>query len=153
LIILFTDKTFNMKKILVLSIHLLWVSVVFAQEKSTSGKVHQIVFQLSSGDTLAHKALMKQLQNIMTVAPQTKVDVICHGPGLSMLVSQASIVSEKITNLQQQHAIRFYACEFSMKERKVSKENIIPGVGSVPAGIIAIVSRQEEGWSYIKAGF
>lgn len=142
-----------MKKIVVIFIHLLWASVAVAQEKSTSDKVHQIVIQLTSGDTLAHKALMKQLQNIMSVAPLSKVDVICHGPGLSMLVFQASTITETITNLQLQHAIRFYACEFSMKERKVSKENIISGVGFVPAGIIAIVSRQEEGWSYIKAGF
>ena len=48
-------------------------------------KPHRIIFQMVSGDTLSHKALMKQLQNITTVAPTTKIEVVCHGPGLNML--------------------------------------------------------------------
>jgi intracellular sulfur oxidation DsrE/DsrF family protein len=40
-----------------------------------------------------------------------------------------------------------------MKERNVSKEQIIPEAGFVKAGILEIVIKQEEGWSYIKSGF
>jgi intracellular sulfur oxidation DsrE/DsrF family protein len=46
----------------------------------------------------------------------------------------------------------FNACEFSIKERKVDRSKIISVSGFVPAGIVEIVSRQEQGWSYIKAG-
>ena len=49
--------------------------------------------------------------------------------------------------------IVFNACEFSMQERKVEKAQILPGVGYVKAGILEIVEKQEQGWSYIKAGF
>jgi len=49
--------------------------------------------------------------------------------------------------------ITFVACEFSMKERNVSKEQIIPEAGFVKAGILEIVIKQEAGWSYIKSGF
>ena len=44
------------------------------------------------------------------------------------------------------------ACQFSMKERKVSKEELIANAIVVPGGIIEIVQKQEQGWSYIKAG-
>jgi intracellular sulfur oxidation DsrE/DsrF family protein len=142
-----------MKKIFGFLFFFLVAVIVHGQETPLNKKVHKIVFQLSTGDTLAHKALMKQINNITTVAPTTLIEVICHGPGLSMIVKNTSIVSEKVTAFQQLHTIQFYACEFSMQERKVVKENILPSVGFVPAGIIAIVTRQEEGWSYIKAGF
>jgi intracellular sulfur oxidation DsrE/DsrF family protein len=28
----------------------------------------------------------------------------------------------------------------------------LPGVGMVPAGIVEVVTKQEQGWTYIKAG-
>jgi intracellular sulfur oxidation DsrE/DsrF family protein len=40
-----------------------------------------------------------------------------------------------------------------MKERKVSADQLLPGVQQVPAGIIYIVTKQEEGFHYIKSGF
>ncbi len=115
-------------------------------------KPHRIIFQLVSGDTLSHKALMKQLQNITSVAPSTKIEVVCHGPGLNMLTSDKSVVSNQLQTMLGK-GIAFYACEFSMQERKVDKAQILPGIGYVKAGIIAVVERQEQGWSYIKAGF
>lgn len=113
---------------------------------------HRIVFQLATDDSLVHKMLMKQLGNILTVAPDTKIEVVCHGPGLAMLMKGKTTVQEKIRSFIQKD-IRFLACEFAMKDKQISKEQMIAEAGYVPAGIIAIVTRQEEGWSYIKAGF
>lgn len=116
------------------------------------GGAHKIVFQLSVNDTLAHKALMKQLGNILSVAPDTKIEIVCHGPGLEMLQKEKSIVAEKVAGFSAR-GVDFRACEFSMKERKVEKSQILPSAGFVEAGIIEIVSKQEQGWSYIKSGF
>jgi intracellular sulfur oxidation DsrE/DsrF family protein len=118
----------------------------------TEKQQHKIVFQLTTDDTLAHKALMKQLNNITTVAPGTKIEVVCHGPGLSMLVTGKTVVQEKMQQMKMK-GVFFVACEFSMSERNVPKEKIIPEADFVKAGIIEIVTRQEQGWSYIKSGF
>jgi len=112
----------------------------------------KIIFQLVSADTLSHKALMKQIANITSVEPATSIEVVCHGPGLSILQKEKSVVKEKITAFSE-NGIKFNACEFSMKERNVSIEEIIPSAGYVKAGILHIVERQSQGWFYIKAGF
>ena len=117
----------------------------------TGNHPHKIVFQLTTDDTLAHKALMKQLNNITSVAPGTQIEVVCHGAGLDMLVSGKTIVEDKIKILADKGVV-FNACEFSIKERKVDRSKIISVSGFVPAGIVEIVSKQEQGWSYIKAG-
>lgn len=119
---------------------------------TTANKQHKVVFQLSSEDTLLHKSLMKQLNNIITVVPNSKIEVVCHGPGLNMLISGKTTVQEKINQLKKKNIV-FVACEFSMSERNIPKEKIIPEAGLVPYAIIEIVSKQEEGWSYIKPGF
>jgi hypothetical protein len=101
---------------------------------------------------MAHKALMKQMGNILAVSPSTKIEIVCHGPGLEMLMINKSIVKDKIEVFKNKGVV-FNACEFSMKERNVSKTNMIESASYVPAGIIEIVSKQEQGWSYIKSGF
>ena len=120
--------------------------------KSEKKTVHKIIFQITTEDTLAQKALMKQLNNILTLAPDTKLEVVCHGPGLNMLVSGKTIVQDKIQQMKKK-GVEFVACEFSMSERNVSKDKIISDAGFVKGGIIEIVTKQEEGWSYIKSGF
>lgn len=113
---------------------------------------HRIVFQHTTADTTAQKALMKQLGNMLSVSPTTQVEVVCHGPGLNMLVSDKCRVADKLSGFAARGVV-FSACQFSMKERKVSADQLLPGVQQVPAGIIYIVTKQEEGFHYIKSGF
>jgi len=151
-----------MKKIFLALLTFVMVNTIVIQKVAGQGSVngsaskennqHKIIFQLSIDDSLAHKALMKQLNNITTVAPGTKIEVVCHGPGLNMLVLGKTTVQEKILQMKMKDVV-FVACEFSMSERNVPKEKIIPEAGFVKAGIIEIVTKQEQGWSYIKSGF
>jgi intracellular sulfur oxidation DsrE/DsrF family protein len=115
-------------------------------------KSHKIIFQLTTADTMAHKALMKQLKNIHSVSPTTEMEVVCHGPGLEMLNKEKSVVLYAISTAVSK-GVKFQACEFSLKERNIERSAITSLAGFVPAGIIHIVSKQEEGWTYIKAGF
>jgi uncharacterized protein len=123
--------------------------LAFAQE---SPRQHRIIMQLTSGDTLVHKGLMRQLKNMKEAAPNMHLEVVCHGPGMDLLMSDRSIVQPKITEFAGK-GIVFLACENTIKERNLDRTKVITEVGYVKAGIIHIVERQEDGWSYIKAGF
>jgi intracellular sulfur oxidation DsrE/DsrF family protein len=112
---------------------------------------HKIVFQLTSADTNVHKMLVRQLGNVLAAAPNSKVEVVCHGPGLDILRSKMTIVYPKIQELKGK-GIGFVGCENTLRERKIAREEIIPEATFVKAGIIEIVSKQEQGWSYIRAG-
>lgn len=137
-----------MKQLLVLFAFLL-ASVSFAQD---SARQHRIIMQLTSGDTLVQKGLMRQLKNMKEAAPSMKLEVVCHGPGMDLLLSDRSIVQPKITEFAGKGVV-FLACENTIKERNLDRTKVIAEAGYVKAGIIHIVERQEDGWSYIKAGF
>jgi intracellular sulfur oxidation DsrE/DsrF family protein len=141
-------------KALRLLILLVLVQITNAKSQDASGNygAYKIVFQMSTSDTNAHKALMKQLSNITSESPETKIQVICHGPGLSFIQKDKSVVVEKV-NAAIKKGIKISACEFSLKERKVSKEEILPTASYVKAGILELVKLQKEGWYYIKSGF
>jgi len=137
-----------MKKLLLL-LALFIGYTAHAQDKPTH---HRIVMQLTSGDSLVHKNLMKQLRNMKEAAPTMQLEIVCHGPGMDLLMSDRSIVAPKVKEFAAQ-GIVFTACENTIKERNLDRSKVLPEAGSVKAGIIHIVERQEQGWSYIKAGF
>lgn len=113
---------------------------------------HKIVFQLTNDDTLLHKAVMKQIRNIYKAAPNASVEVVCHNNGIKMLQTAQTNQADNIRELKAR-GVDFVACENTMRERKIKKEDLVPECRTVPAGIIEIVMKQEQGWSYIKAGF
>ena len=119
--------------------------------QAQNNAAHKIIFQLVTGDTSSHKVLMKQFGNILSIAPDTKIEVVCHGPGIDMMMQEKSIVINKIKEFKEKGVV-FNVCEFSLKERKVDKSKLIAQSTYVPAGILEIVEKQEQGWSYIKAG-
>lgn len=125
------------------------MSAIHAQTRTSH---HRIVMQLVSGDTLVHKGLMRQLRNMKEASPDMELEVVCHGPGMDMLMSDRSIVADKVKDFSEK-GIVFLACENTIKERKLDRTLVLPSAGFVQAGIIHIVEKQEDGWSYIKAGF
>jgi uncharacterized protein len=140
-----------MKKLFILFLLALgFFNTVQAQEKAP--RQHRIVMQLVSGDTLVHKGLMRQLRNMLEAAPGMQMEVVCHGPGMDMLMSDRSIVADKVKQFSER-GITFIACENTITERQLDRSKVLPQAGFVQAGIIHIVERQEDGWSYIKAGF
>lgn len=142
-----------MKNYFLMAILAIVVHSVSAQSKTSDIDMaeHKIVFQLTSADTTVHKMLVRQLGNVLAAAPNSKVEVVCHGPGITMLTTAKTIVLPKIIELKGK-GMEFVVCENTLAERKVTKEEIIPQAGFVKAGIIEIVKKQEEGWSYIRAG-
>lgn len=139
-----------MKKLLLLL--LLALPVLGSLKAQDAPPKHRIVMQLVSGDTLVHKGLMRQLRNMLEAAPTLQMEVVCHGPGMDLLMSDRSIVADKVKQFSER-GIVFLACENTIKERALERSKVLSEAGFVKAGIIHIVERQEQGWSYIKAGF
>ncbi|HRI27255.1 MAG TPA: DsrE family protein [Chitinophagales bacterium] len=144
-----------MKNLLLLLVFMLPAFALHAQETAkpeVDKTKYKIVFQLVSEDTLAHKGLVRQITNTLNAAPNSKIEVVCHGPGINLLVEGKTTQAKKIKELTEQ-GVLFVACENTLKERKVEKSQILKVAGFVPAGIVEIVKKQNKGWAYIKAGF
>jgi uncharacterized protein len=141
-----------MKKIIFAILTLASVQVM-AQAPSpvVDNKVHKIVMQVSSADSLQQFAVVTQLRNIREAWPNATVEVVCHSGGLDMLMTSKSKVSAQISALSSQ-GITFDACNNTMKRRNVKKEDLLSPSVVVPSGMLQLVTRQEENWSYVKGG-
>jgi uncharacterized protein len=127
---------------------------LLAQKKADTKKVqHRVVMQLSSNDTLAWKGLMNNIKNLKNGwGDSVSIEVVAHGPGIEFLTKEKTTQQEKIAYFKSKGVV-FVACENTMAERKISKENIIPEAGFVKSAVVEIILKQEQGWSYIKVGF
>jgi len=138
-----------MRKILLSFVALLLCTTsILAQQKT-----HQIVFDFTKSDTASFSMIVRQNKNIMSITGNSQLEVVCYGPGLDLLVSSKTTVQKEIEELQSKFNVKFVACEFTMKRRGIDKSQLITQVLTVPAAVLEISSREQEGWSYVKAGY
>lgn len=137
-----------MKKIFLTVILVLYASLIFAQQKQ-----HKIVFDFTKADTASFATLMRQCKNILITSSNAKLEIVCHGPGLDMITKNITTVQKQIDELHDKFNVEFAACEATMKRRGIDKSQLFPFVVPVPLANLEISSKQQEGWSYIKAGY
>ena len=127
---------------------LFFTSVIFAQQKE-----HKIVFDFTKEDTASFATIVRHAKNIMTITGNAKLEVVCHGPGLDLLLKDKTTVQKEIEELHGKFKVIFSACEATMRRRGIDKSQLLTQAITVPAANLEISSRQQEGWSYIKSGY
>jgi len=120
---------------------------------SAQNNQQKIVFDFVKADTADFRIMVTQIRNILREGPGTAIEVVCYGPGLMMLVSDKTNVTKEMEELQKSPNVSFAACANSMRRLKVEKSQLVPFAKIVPVAMLELASRQQEGWSYIKAGF
>jgi intracellular sulfur oxidation DsrE/DsrF family protein len=112
--------------------------------------VHKVVFQVSDNEpqkwylTLGNAKNVQQELGIKNV----QVEVVVYGPGLGMVLLETEM-AEKIDEAVSR-GVKIVACENTMIGHKLSRADMYPSVGYVKAGVVELMKRQREGWSYIR---
>jgi len=134
-----------MKRVL-LCLVLFAVALGYAQDKE-----YRVVFDLTSKDSLDQKAVMRWIKEVTAASPHAELEVVMYGKGLEMVMPERSAVASDVKEAMKNPNVSFKVCEIAMRNNKVEKSQLLPGVGTVPDGIYEIYSKQREGWGYIKA--
>jgi uncharacterized protein len=121
------------------------MSAAMAQTKPV-----KIVFDVTSSDTLVHQAALRHVSSMAAAYPQSVFEVVIYGGALPMLMKNKSSVAKGIVKLQGNTNVSFKACQETMKRYNVDQSQLFSNVGVVPDAIIEIVTKQGEGWGYIK---
>ncbi|MCH4553477.1 MULTISPECIES: DsrE family protein [Aestuariibaculum] len=119
--------------------------IVIAQEKPV-----KIVFDVTSGDTKVHQAAVRHVKAMSEAYPNSQFEVVMYSGAMDMVLKDKSVVADDVAKLVQKDNIDFVICQGTMKRHNTKDEDLIKGVKQVPDGILEIVSKQKEGWGYIK---
>jgi intracellular sulfur oxidation DsrE/DsrF family protein len=136
-----------MKKIRLLAIlALLFTSQVTLAQDSK----YKVVFDITSKDSVNQQALIRQLGFIRKSNPDSKLEVVIYGQGLDLAIKGKSQQEAAVNQLIADKGVSFKVCAVTMKRYNIDKSQLLPGVEVVDDGIFEIISKQQEGWGYIK---
>lgn len=136
-----------MKKVFLFTTLLSLVGQALAQQQPV-----QVVMHLQTADTLVYRALVNQIDNMKKELPGTEIAVVCHGPGMDFLMKEKSRYINRIENMKYGN-VTFIGCEFTMKQRNISPNALVPYAKTVPFALADIVKKQQQNWIYVKLGF
>lgn len=133
-----------MKKILLLAGVLLSSFFALAQ------KDYRVVFDLTSKDSNDQRAVIRWLNEVSKAEPTAQMEVVMYGQGLDLVTKGKSAVSDDVIKLAQNKNIAFKVCQVAMKAHNLEPSDLLQGVQTVPDGIYEVISKQRQGWGYIK---
>ena len=133
-----------MKKILLLAVVLSSSFFAIAQ------KDYKVVFDLTSKDSNDQRAAIRWLNEVSKAEPTAQMEVVMYGQGLDLVTKGKSAVADDVIRLAQNNNIAFKVCQVAMKAHNLTTNDLLPGVQTVPDGIYEVISKQRQGWGYIK---
>jgi intracellular sulfur oxidation DsrE/DsrF family protein len=137
-----------MKKNLVFISAIMLISVIVNAQVSN----YKVVFDMSSKDTINQQAIIREIGLITGATPNAKLEVVIYGQGLDLAVKDRSQQQAAVQKLIADNKASFKVCAMTMKRNNIDQSQLVPGVEIVPDGIYEIISKQQQGWGYIKVG-
>jgi intracellular sulfur oxidation DsrE/DsrF family protein len=80
-------------------------------------------------------------------ADKVEIEVVALGHGIDVLKLESTQGSRVADALKA--GVHVSACEVTMRRRKLTRDDMLPNIGYVAAGLGQIIKRQREGWAYI----
>jgi uncharacterized protein len=141
-----------MKKIIT-ALSLMMIFAFGSITAQTNSKKHHVIIQLSNNDTLAWNGIMHNIKHIKdTWGDNAEVELVAYGPGIEFLMKTKATQQKEIAQFKKM-GVSFMACQNSMKAHNLSPNDILTEAGFVPSGVCEVIMKEEQGWSYLKAGF
>lgn len=123
------------------------VSALPANAQKTKSKV---VFQVSDNDPARWALTLNNVRNVQVDLADDGVDVeiVAYGPGIGMLKGDSSVAKRIADALKD--GVTVVACENTMKGQKLVYADMLPDIGYVPAGVVELMRKQQQGYAYIR---
>ena len=132
------------------AVGILSATVSHAQAQLAATQRARVVIQVSDSDQGKWNLALNNAKNIQTDlgAPNVDIEIVTYGPGIDMLKLDSPVggrIGEATTA-----GVKVIACENTMRGQKLSRADMLNGISYVPAGVVELMSRQQQGWAYIR---
>lgn len=131
----------------IFSVVLLFFVAVHAASAAAMGKV---VIQVSDDDPKKWNLALNNAQNVQADLGKenAQVEIVAYGPGIGMLKLDSAVGSRVADALAA--GVEVVACENTMKKQSLVKDDMLPKIGYAKSGVVELMKRQDEGYSYIR---
>ena len=85
------------------------------------------------------------IHNLLKLDPELVIEMLVHGEAISKSIG----IYDDLEDLSRK-GVKFAACNNTMKKMNLDKNEMCDFVTVVPAGVMELVKKQNEGYSYVK---
>jgi len=127
---------------LILASSLLLAGAAWAQEK--------VIFQVSDADPAKWNLTLNNIANVQkdVGADKVQIEVVAYGPGIGMLKLESPVATRVADAVGK--GIQVVACENTLTAQKLARADMLPNISYVPAGVVELMRKQQQGWAYIR---
>lgn len=117
---------------------------------SAASPLKGVVIQVSEADPAKWEMALINARNVRRAYGDRpmEVEIVAYGPGLKMLRNDSS-VSAGLEEAQRD-GVKLLACGNTMRMTNTAREDLNWLVDVVPAGIVEIMQKQNEGYAYVR---
>jgi uncharacterized protein len=115
-----------------------------------SAQRSKVVIQVSDADQTKWNLALNNARNIQGElgAANVDIEIVAYGPGISMLKLDSPVANR--VGEATAAGVKIMACENTMNGQKLARGDMLGSVGYVSAGVVEIMQRQQQGWSYLR---
>jgi intracellular sulfur oxidation DsrE/DsrF family protein len=119
-----------------------------AAQAASAGK-ERVIVQVSTPEQRIWNQAMNYVENLQDLygKDNVEIEIVALGWGIGMLKFDSPLAT-RVADAMKRGA-KLEACEVTMGRQKLTKQDMLPDIGYVKAGLGQIIKRQKEGWSYI----
>jgi intracellular sulfur oxidation DsrE/DsrF family protein len=128
----------------------LLLALVLFSSLGNAQQKQRVVIQVSDNDPAKWSLALSNARNVQQDLGKNNVEIeiVAYGPGLGMLKAESKVADRLAQALDNN--VGLLACENTMTNTKVSRDDMYGGIAYVKAGVTHIMKRQQEGWAYIR---
>jgi uncharacterized protein len=110
----------------------------------------KLVIQVSDGDAGKWNLALNNAKNVQQAYGADKVDIeiVTYGPGIGML-KMDSVIANRIDE-SKKAGVSIVACQNTMKNMKLTNDDMLPNTSYAPSGVVEIMKKQGEGYAYLR---
>ena len=121
-----------------------------ADAPKQSAEKQRVVLQVSDDNPKTWNQALNVIENLQQAFGKENVDVklVALGYGIGILTLDSpngGRVQDAVKS-----GVQIAACEVTMRRRKLTRDDMLPNLAYVPAGIVEIIQLQRQGWTVIR---
>ncbi len=140
-----------MKRMLALLAVLLFGAMLAGQAaaQAPAPAKERIIIQISTPEPRIWNQALNYVENLQELygKDNVEIEIVALGWGIGMVKFDSPLATRVAATLTR--GAKLQACEVTMNRQKLTKQDMLPDIGYVPAGLGQIIKRQKEGWAYI----
>ena len=117
---------------------------------AATNKQYRVAYQLNTDDDDKIKGTLRNIQNAIDdprLSGKLVVELVVHGAGVA--VFRKTKPYEELVQALQKKGVLLAMCENTMRERKISRDELFPFINYVPSGNGELIIRQQNGWAFM----